>query len=236
MASGEGMETIETLSLLLGTAWASGINLYATIFVLGYLGATGSVALPPSLEILSDPLVLTAAGVMYCIEFLADKTPGVDSIWDMLHTFVRIPAGALMAAALAQGIDVGPAAELAALLAGGGLAASSHFTKAGARVMINTSPEPFSNWGASISEDIAVFAGLWAALNHPLVFLTLLGLFLLLSIWLLPKLWRGLKRLLASLGKLLGLSATTPQPARDETMSQPDPPQQLYNGTDTNGR
>lgn len=209
------METIETLSLMLGSAWAAGINLYAAIFVLGYFGATGSVALPPALEVLSDPLVMTVAGVMYCVEFFADKTPGVDSGWDLIHTFIRIPAGAIMAAAFAQGIEVGAAAELAALLVGGGLAAGSHFTKAGSRVMINTSPEPFSNWGASIAEDIGVVAGLWAALNHPVIFLALLGLFILLSIWLLPKIWRALKSLFGAIGRFFS----------GKTKEQEGPPQ-----------
>jgi len=194
------METVQTLSLMLGTAWASGINLYAAVFVLGYLASTGSVTLPPSLEILSDPLVMVAAGFMYCVEFFADKTPGVDTGWDAIHTFIRIPAGAVLAAGMAQGIDVGPAAELAAFLVGGGLAATSHFTKAGTRVLINTSPEPFTNWTASVAEDLAVIAGLWTALHHPWLFLALLVVFLLLVAWLLPRIWRALKRLARAIG------------------------------------
>ena len=185
------MELLDQLALSLGAAWGSGINLYATILVLGAGQMLGVVTLPEALQVLSNPVVLGAAGLMYLVEFGADKIPGVDTGWDALHTFIRIPAGALLAAG---GVgEIGPVAELAAALVGGGLAASTHITKAGSRVMINTSPEPFSNWAASIGEDLAVLGGLWAALNHPLVFLVLLVLFVLLMIWLLPKLWRAIK-------------------------------------------
>jgi hypothetical protein len=201
------METIELISLTLGVAWASGINLYAAVLVLGYFGMTGDITLPPGLELLSDPLVMAAAGFMYLVEFFADKTPGVDTGWDVLHTFIRIPAGAVLAAGMAQGLEVSQAAEFAALLIGGGLAATTHFTKTGTRVLINTSPEPFSNWAASLGEDLVVIAGLWTALHHPVIFLVLLGLFVLLMIWLLPKLWRSIKRVLGFFGRLLGLKS-----------------------------
>ncbi|MDJ0741392.1 MAG: DUF4126 domain-containing protein, partial [Gammaproteobacteria bacterium] len=167
------MDTIDTIALMLGAAWASGINLYAAILVLGWLGGSGHIDLPPDLQVLSNPMVLLAAGAMYAVEFFADKIPGVDTGWDALHTFVRIPAGALLAAGAAPGLDIGQAGELVGLLLGGGVAAATHATKAGSRVLINTSPEPFSNWGASVAEDVSVFAGLWAALNHPLLFLAL---------------------------------------------------------------
>jgi hypothetical protein len=195
------MDTIDTLALTLGVGWAAGINLYAAIFVLGYLGATGNTVLPPGLEVLSDPLVMTAAGIMYCVEFFADKTPGVDTGWDAIHTFIRIPAGAILAAGAASGMGVSETAELAALLLGGTLAAGSHFTKAGSRILINTSPEPVTNWTASVLEDIAVIGGLWTALNYPVAFLVLLALFLILAVWLLPKIWRALKRLTHKLGQ-----------------------------------
>ena len=189
------METIDTLALTLGASWAAGINLYAAILVLGYLSLTGHVVLPPGLDALSDPLVLGVAGLMYFIEFFADKTPGVDSGWDAIHTFIRIPAGALLAAGAASGIDVNQSAQLAAALLGGSVAAGSHFTKAGSRLLINTSPEPVTNWTASITEDLAVIGALWAALNYPLAFLVLFVLFMGLVIWLLPKIWRALKQL-----------------------------------------
>lgn len=197
------METIEAISLMLGTAWASGINLYAAVFTLGYLATTGHVELPPDLALLSDPLVMAAAGFMYCVEFFADKTPGVDTGWDAIHTFIRIPAGAALAAGMASGIDTAPAVEFAALLIGGGLAATSHFTKAGSRVLINASPEPVTNWTASIAEDIAVIGGLWTALNYPLLFIALLILFILLAAWALPRIWRALKRLFRAIGTWL---------------------------------
>lgn len=189
------METVEVIALMMGAAWASGINLYATILVLGWMGGAGHVDLPPDLQVLMEPSVMFAAGIMYFIEFFADKTPGVDTGWDAMHTFVRIPAGALMAAGASGALEIGPAAELIALLLGGSLAATSHATKAGSRVLINTSPEPVSNWTASIAEDIAVIGGLWAALHYPIAFLLGLILFIALVIWLLPKLWRAIKRI-----------------------------------------
>jgi hypothetical protein len=202
------MDITQTIALMLGTAWASGINLYAAMLMLGYLGTTGSLDLPPDLQILSHPLVMLSAGVMYCIEFLADKVPGVDTGWDGLSTFIRIPAGAVLAAGAVG--DVGTAAHLAAAIAGGTLAAGSHATKAGTRVLINTSPEPVSNWFASVGEDVAVIAGLWTALHYPVVFIILLVMFILLMIWLLPKLWRGIRRVFGFMGKSLATDKTEP--------------------------
>ncbi|PCI20033.1 MAG: hypothetical protein COB62_05025 [Piscirickettsiaceae bacterium] len=194
----------QTLALSMGAAWGSGINLYATVLMLGYLASTGAIDLPPDLMIVANRLVMGAAGLMYAVEFFADKIPGVDTAWDTLHTFIRIPAGALLAAGAIG--DIGPAAEIAAALIGGSLAAATHATKAGSRVMINTSPEPFSNWTASIAEDIAVFAGIWAAIQHPTLFVFLLIVFILIMIWALPKLWRGIKRVFKFLGRVFGWS------------------------------
>ena len=146
------MEAVNIIALSMGAAWASGINLYATIFMLGYMGITGNIVLPDELQILTDPMVMAAAGFMYCVEFFADKIPGVDSGWDTMHTFIRIPAGAMLAAGAVG--DVSAAAELSAALLGGTLAAGSHATKAGGRLLINTSPEPVTNWGAFTSEDL----------------------------------------------------------------------------------
>lgn len=181
------------IALTMGVGWASGLNLYAAILMLGMLGATGSTVLPPELQVLTNPLVMVAAGIMYFIEFFADKVPGVDTGWDAIHTFIRIPAGAILAAAAVGSVD--PALTVAAGLFGGGMAALSHTTKAGVRVLINTSPEPFTNWTASITEDVAVIGGIWAALYHPWFFLMLLVAFILFAIWLLPKLWQGVKKL-----------------------------------------
>jgi hypothetical protein len=181
-----------TLALTMGLAWASGINLYATLLTLGFLANTGNIVLPPNLQIVADPMVMVAAGLMYFIEFFADKVPGVDTGWDTIHTFIRIPAGAMLAAGAIG--DLNPAVQLAAAILGGGLAAGTHATKAGTRVLINTSPEPFSNWIASISEDIAVIGGVWACINHPVLFLIALALFIALMIWLLPRYGAALKK------------------------------------------
>ena len=202
------MDITQTIALALGTAWASGINLYAAILMLGYLGTTGSLDLPPDLQILTHPLVMLSAGVMYCIEFFADKVPGIDTGWDGLSTFIRIPAGAVLAAGAVG--DVGAAAHLAAAIAGGTLAAGSHATKAGTRILINTSPEPVSNWFASVGEDVAVIAGLWTALHHPVLFIVLLVMFILLMIWLLPRLWRGIRRAFGFIARSLGAGKAGP--------------------------
>lgn len=184
-----------TLALLVGTSWASGINLYAVLLVLGLGGSTGHIDLPAELSVLENPWIMGAAGVMYFVEFFADKIPGVDSMWDAVHTFIRIPAGAMLAAGAVG--DVTPALEIAAGILGGGIATTSHTAKAGARLMINTSPEPVSNGAASISEDLLVLSGLWTALNYPLLFLVLFVVFIILLIWLLPKLW-GLIRVFSA--------------------------------------
>lgn len=196
------MNATELVALSMGAAWASGLNLYAAVFVLGLLGATGNVQLPAELQALTNPLVLTAAGFMYVVEFFADKTPGVDTAWDALSTFVRIPAGAVLAAAAVG--EVGPAAQFAAGLVGGGLSAATHATKAGTRVVINTSPEPVSNWAASVTEDAAVVGGLWTALHHPWLFLALLGVFVLVVAWALPRLWRAIGSVVGRLRRLFG--------------------------------
>ena len=185
-------DIVSIIALTLGVSWASGINLYAAMLTLGALGAGGHVDLPHGLQVLSDPLVIGAAGLMYAIEFFADKMPGVDTGWDTLHTFIRIPAGAVLAASAVG--DIGPAVQLAAAIVGGSLAAGAHFSKAGSRLLINTSPEPVSNWAASVAEDAAVVGSLWLALNHPAGFVCVLALFVAAMMWLLPKLWRAIVR------------------------------------------
>ena len=179
---------IELIALSMGVAWASGLNLYAVLLTLGLGSHAGYIGLPEELALLENPAVIGAAGLMYMVEFVADKTPGVDSAWDSLHTLVRIPAGALLAAGAVGEVD--PALALAAAIVGGGVAASSHFMKSGSRLMINTSPEPVSNWTASVTEDIAAVGGIWLALNHPWIFLLALVIFIVLAIWLLPKIVR----------------------------------------------
>ncbi|MBI5898595.1 MAG: DUF4126 domain-containing protein [Rhodocyclales bacterium] len=178
------------LALAAGLGWAAGLRLYTVIFVVGLAGYLEVVFLPPGLRLLQHPLVFGAAGLMLFIEFFADKIPWLDSAWDTVHTFIRIPAGAALAAMVfgGQGIEW----QTAMAVLGGTLAAGTHFTKAGARAMINTSPEPFSNIAASIGEDLVVLGGLWLMFAHPWIMLGLLALVVALMLWLLPRLWRGI--------------------------------------------
>jgi hypothetical protein len=182
------LQSVALASLL---AWASGLRLYLVVFAVGMAGHFGYIDLPPGLAVLAHPWVIGAAGLMLVMEFFADKVPAIDSAWDAIHTFIRIPAGALLAAG-ATGDSV-TALTVAAGLLGGTITAGTHFTKAGGRAVINASPEPFSNWGASFTEDAMVLTGIWLAFANPLVFLLLLALFLLLLVWLIPKVWRGMK-------------------------------------------
>lgn len=187
------MELAETVAMAGGLAWASGLRLYAVLFVAGLLSRLGYIDLPDSLEVLEHPLVLMATGLMLLVEFLADKVPAFDSVWDGIHTFVRIPAGAALAAlALA---DHDPAVMAAAAILGGAVSAGTHATKAGGRALINTSPEPFSNWAVSLSEDALSLGGLWLAFAHPIAFLVGLLVFLLAVAWLLPRMVRGVAML-----------------------------------------
>ena len=214
---------VATVALMMGASWASGINLYAVLLVLGWGGASGHIALPDELSVLQDPLVITAAGIMYFIEFFIDKIPGMDSVWDSIHTFIRIPAGAMLAAGAVG--DVTPALEIAAGILGGGVAATTHATKAGTRLLINTSPEPFTNWSASLTGDFLVLSGLWTALKHPEVFLILFILFLCVAIWLLPKLWRFIKIILFKIGKFLGVVQAQPVIPRESTITAAEIPE-----------
>jgi hypothetical protein len=182
MSDPQILQNVVLASLL---AWASGLRLYFVVFCAGMAGYFGYVDLPPGLVVLQHPWVIGASGFLLVMEFLVDKVPGVDSVWDALHTFIRIPAGALLAAG-ATG-DSLSALTVAAGLLGGTITAGTHFAKAGGRAMINTSPEPFSNWGASFSEDGAVLAGIWVAYLYPMVFLGALAAFIALVIWFLQK-------------------------------------------------
>lgn len=195
-------DVVPYIALSMGVAWASGINLYAAVLVLGLLGMTGKIPLPEDLQVLQSPIVIAVAGFMYCVEFFADKVQGVDSAWDVLQTFIRIPAGAILAATVVG--DVDPAIALSAALLGGGLTMGTHLTKASTRLLVNTSPEPFSNIGASLAEDTLVVGGLMTALYYPSLFLVFLVAFVALMIWLLPILWRALKGIYVSLKGLFG--------------------------------
>lgn len=182
------LDTWQLIALASTLGWASGLRLYAVLFVVGSIGWLGWVDLPKGLQILSHPWVLGASGFMVAIEFFADKIPGVDSLWDVVHTFIRIPAGAALAASVFS--DAPTAGTFAAAILGGSLAAGAHLAKAGSRAMINTSPEPFSNWAASLTEDLAVGTILWLGFTHPLAALIVLFCIVVLTIWLMPKLWR----------------------------------------------
>lgn len=184
-------ELFPAAAMAAGLSWASGIRLYMTLFLAGSLARMGWIVLPPSLQVLESNWVLAVTGGLFAVEFLADKVPGVDSVWDAIQTFIRIPAGAVLGAAALGQAD--PALTAIAALLGGTFAAGAHATKAGSRALINTSPEPFSNWAASFSEEALVATGLWAAFFQPWVLVLILALFTLLAFWLLPKLWRGLR-------------------------------------------
>ena len=199
------LETLSLIGTAAGLGWASGVRLYAVIFFLGLLQFFGIYTLPPDLQTLANPWVMGASGFMFLVEFLADKIPGFDSVWDAAHTFIRIPAGALLAAAAVAGGD--PGMSVAAAILGGTIAAGSHVTKASTRALINTSPEPLSNWTASVTEDAASIGVAWTALMFPMVALGFLVVFFVLAFWLLPKIWRGLKRVRASIRQLLGSPA-----------------------------
>ena len=197
------MDQLTNIALALALAWASGIRLYAVLFLVGLVGHFHwfDWAAPKNLELLSHPLVIGTTGFLLFIEFFADKIPGIDTIWDAIHTFIRIPAGALLAAGVIGTTD-GPAWALVAGLLGGTVTAGTHFMKAGGRAAINTSPEPVSNWTASFTEDALVLGGLWLAVQHPIAFILLLVLFVLLTIWLLPKLYRFIRAIFTRLARL----------------------------------
>ena len=179
-------ETLAAIAVALGAGWASGLNTYAAVLVLGAAERLGLVNLPHSLEVLASPWVMGVAALLFALNFFADKIPYIDSINDVLQTFVRIPAGFLLAYGAAGGLS--PEVAVIAGLLGGTLAAGTHIAKTGSRALINTSPEPFSNIAASLTEDVAVFGGLALAIAHPITFLCLLAAFVALLVWLLPKL------------------------------------------------
>ena len=196
------MELIQNLALAGGLSWASGLRLYLTVFAVGLLAKFSYIHLPASLDILSNPIVLSVAGVLCVIEFLADKIPYVDSAWDSIQTFIRIPAGALLAMGAINSND--PMIATITALLGGSLAGATHATKAGSRALINTSPEPVSNVAASFSEEGMLVTGGWLVFAHPAVFIGLLCGFIVLIFWMLPKLWRSIKSVLGHIGKVSG--------------------------------
>jgi hypothetical protein len=203
------LAALQSVALAALLAWASGMRLYLVVFLVGLAGNQGYIELPEGLKVIQHAWVIGAAGVMLALEFLADKVPGVDTVWDFLHTFVRIPAGALLAAG-ATG-DTVNAWTVAAGLLGGTITAGTHFGKSATRATINTSPEPFSNWGASFAEDGMVLGGIWLAFAHPLLFLVLLVLFLIATVWVLVVLGKFLRRAFFAARERVG--ATGPMPS-----------------------
>src|SRR5579864_3191956 len=177
----------------MGSAWLSGINLYAAVLTLGLLQRFNLVHLPGDLSGLSETWVIVLSGALYLVEFVADKIPAVDSAWDAIHTFIRIPAGAVLAASAFAHFD--PSVRLAAMLVGGGVALSSHGMKAATRVAVNASPEPFSNILLSLMEDVIAFGSAVLMAFHPVVILVVVGISVLIAIWVLPKILRALRRL-----------------------------------------
>lgn len=194
------MECFSTLSLALGTAWTSGINLYATISVLGLLQRFGGIKLPGGLDVLDNWWIIGFAVGLYVVEFVADKVPYVDSVWDVIHTFIRVPAGVIVAYAATADLD--PAVYIPAALLGGGFAFASHGTKAALRAGANLSPEPVSNWVLSVVEDIIAFAGTFLAVFAPFVVLIVLILFALFFLWFFPKVIRAVKRIFKAIAAM----------------------------------
>ena len=181
-------DTVAALTVALGASWASGLNPYAAVLILGGAEKLGLVTLPPDLQALGSPWVLGVAALLFALNFLADKIPFIDSVNDVLHTAVRVPAGALLAYGAAD--QLGPEVAIIAGLLGGTLAAGTHIAKTGSRALINASPEPFSNIAASLATDGLVFGGLMLAVLHPVTFLCVLAAFVAVLLWLLPKLVR----------------------------------------------
>jgi hypothetical protein len=194
------MNPIETLGLALGAGFSSGLNLYATVATLGLLHRFGVLHLPSGLQVLSHPWVLAIAVALYLLEFFADKIPYFDTVWDALHTFIRPPAAALLAFAAAGGAP--PEWRWGAALLAGGVALTSHGTKASARAAVNASPEPFSNWFLSFGEDVLAVWLTWLATTHPITTTIVVAALVALSVFLLYHLFhfarRAFHRLLAS--------------------------------------
>ena len=188
------MDLISTLSLAFGSAWVSGINLYALVATLGLLSRFAGYELPGDLQVLSNEWVIGTAVGLYCIEFIADKVPYFDSAWDVVHTFIRVPAGAVIAAAAFGGDQFSPAVQMVAMLIGGGLALSSHGAKTATRAAINLSPEPATNIVASLVEDVLAIGATILAFVAPILLLVIVLIAVALTIWLFPKVLRFMRR------------------------------------------
>lgn len=190
------MTVLQILGLAFGAAWTAGINLYATIAALGLLQHYGWAQLPGGLHVLDNWLIIGVALFLYTVEFIADKIPYVDTVWDAVHTFIRVPAGAVIAFSATANLH--PTVQVLALLLGGGLALSTHGTKATVRAAANTSPEPVTNWTLSLVEDAIAIGSAVLMVIHPVVILIVIVIFLVLLAWILPKVVRRLRRMVAS--------------------------------------
>jgi len=188
------VELLNMASLLLGSGWSSGVNLYLTVAGLGIAQRMDWITLPGNMDTISHPLVIFIALALYAIEFLADKIPYVDSVWDSFHTFIR-PVGGAVLGYLAMG-DVSPAIQFPAALLTGSISLDSHLTKATSRVAINTSPEPITNSVASVTEDAAVVGVLYLIIKHPVITCIVVIAFIVFSIWFLKKMFKFLKAVL----------------------------------------
>jgi len=188
------MELLNSIGVLFGSSWASGVNLYLTVAGLGIAQRFNWIDLPGNMEVISNPLIILLAIVLYGVEFFADKIPFVDSAWDSVHTFVR-PLGGAALGYMAMA-NSGPVAQTAVALVSGSIAMDSHLTKATARVAINTSPEPVTNSVASVTEDVSVAGVLFLIVKHPIIAAIAVVLFILFSIWFLKKMFRFLRKVL----------------------------------------
>ncbi|MGC3963014.1 MAG: DUF4126 domain-containing protein [Rhodocyclaceae bacterium] len=205
------LDLTHLVALAAALGFASGIRLYALVFVLGAAGHFGWIDLPSGLQVLTHPIVMGVAAFLAVVEFLADKIPAVDTVWDSIHTFIRLPAGAALAAGLTGN---GAAATVAMALLGGTFAATGHLAKTGTRATLNTSPEPVSNWTASFGEDVVSLGLFWLIAHHPLVAGALALVLAAICVWIVRRLWRSLRRLLRSAGTL---ARSNPDPDRHVT-------------------
>jgi hypothetical protein len=196
------MPLLQILGLALGAAWTAGINLYATVAALGLLQHYGWARLPGGLDVLDNWIIIGVALFLYVVEFVADKIPYVDTVWDAVHTFIRVPAGAVIA--FSATADMHPTVQVLALLLGGGLALSTHGTKATVRAAANTSPEPVTNWTLSIVEDVIAIGAAVLMVVNPVVILVIILVFLLVLAWILPKVVRRVRRMIASARAFFG--------------------------------
>ena len=199
---------LSQFAIAAGLAWASGIRLYAVCLVLGALGHFQLLTLPGHLQVLSNPWVLGVSGALCAAEFIADKVPAFDSIWDAIHTFIRGPGGAILATLAVSNGANSELTQVIAALVGGTLATGAHLTKAGTRALVNHSPEPFSNWGLSAAEDVASVGILWLAWQHPVIFCVVLVAFIAFMVWALPKLWRLIRGMFRHLHRFLAGNST----------------------------